>query len=146
MTAALSTAMRDFMLDEGSVKDALNLGFINLYTTPVPAHGDDAPTGSLLCTVSVNSSGTGVTLGAAANGIIAKNASEIWSGINVASGSAAYFRWVQAGDTGVASTTEKRIQGTCGVIGADLNMSSVTLTNGAPQLIDAANIIIPEFA
>ena len=46
MTAIISTGMSDFMLDEGSVKEALDLGFINIYTTPVPVHADDAPTGS----------------------------------------------------------------------------------------------------
>ena len=146
MTAIISTGMSDFMLDEGSVKEALDLGFINIYTTPVPVHADDAPTGQLLCTVSLNSGGEGLTMGDASNRVMSKNPSDIWSGINVNSGTAAYFRWVEAGDTAVLSTTERRIQGTCAVIGADLILSSINLSNGAPQLIDAANIMIPEFA
>ena len=55
----------------------------------------------------------------------------------MAGGTATYYRFVANGDTGVASTTEKRLQGTVGTVGADLNMTSVALTSGAPQTIDS---------
>ena len=88
----------------------------------------------------------GLTLGAAMNGTIPKNASEIWTGLNVAGGVATYFRWVAPGDTAVASTTEKRAQGTIATSGADLNMTSTALGNGATSTIDAASVTMPETA
>jgi hypothetical protein len=53
---------------------------------------------------------------------------------------------VAAGDTGVLSTTQKRLQGTCGLAGADMNMSSVGLVSGATQTIDAATLAMPASA
>jgi hypothetical protein len=145
MTAKISTGFRNAMLDTSSLKAILNLGFIKIYSGPVPATADAALTGTLLTTVSVNSTGTGTTLGAAAAAVISKAAGEVWSGLNAAGGTATHFRWVAAGDTGVLSTTEKRIQGTCGLAGADMNMSSTGLTALATQTIDAANIAFPTF-
>jgi hypothetical protein len=146
MTAKISTAMRNHLLEGGAFKDAVNLGFILYYTGTPPAHADDAPTGVLLSVISVGSTGVGLTLGAAMNGTIPKNASEIWTGLNVAGGVATYFRWVAPGDTGVASTTEKRAQGTIATSGADLNMTSTALGNGATSTIDAASVTMPETA
>ncbi|RZL88830.1 MAG: hypothetical protein EOP82_21680 [Variovorax sp.] len=146
MTLKVSTGLRNAMLDTQSLKTALALGFIKLYSGAVPATADAAVTGTLLTTISVNSTGTGLSLAtAAASGTIAK-ASEVWSGVNAATGTATYFRFIAAtGDDGTLSTTQKRLQGTVGTSGADLNLSSVNLTATAVQTIDAANITLPTF-
>jgi hypothetical protein len=141
----VSTGLRNYIADTGSLKGALNLSKIRILTGTPPATADAAETGTLLSVITVNDTGTGVTLGVAAGGAIPKNAGEVWKGTNLAGGTATYFRWVAAGDTGVLSTTEKRLQGTCGTSGADLNMSSVNLTALAPQTIDAANITVPTY-
>lgn len=142
----VSTAMRNQLLDGGSLKSALASGFIKIYSGTPPASADAAVTGTLLCTISIASGGTGVNLGTASGGSIPKAPAETWSGVNAASGTAGYFRWVAAGDTGVLSSTEKRLQGTCGLAGADLNMSSISLVSGATQTIDAATIAMPATA
>jgi hypothetical protein len=141
----VSTGLRNAILDTGSLKSALNLSKIRILTGTPPATADAAETGTLLSVITVNDTGTGVTLGAASGGAIPKNAGEVWKGTNLAGGTATYFRWVAAGDTGVLSTTEKRLQGTVGTSGADLNMSSVNLTAAAPQTIDAANLSLPTY-
>jgi hypothetical protein len=146
MTAKISTGMRNHLLAGGSFKDAVNNGFILYYTGTPPAHADDGATGVLLSVISVGSSGTGLTLGDAANGTIPKNAVEIWTGVNVAGGVATYFRWVAPGDTGAATSTEKRAQGLISTSGADLNMTSTALGNGATSTIDAASVTMPETA
>ena len=46
--------LRNYMLDTGSMKTALALGFINIYSGTVPATADAALTGTLLTTISVN--------------------------------------------------------------------------------------------
>lgn len=144
MTLKASTALRNAMLSGTGLKTAIALGKINIYAGAVPADADAAVTGTLLTTITLNSTATGLSLGTAASGILPK-AVEVWSGVNVATGTATYFRYVAVGDTGALSTTQSRLQGTCGTANADLNMTSVNLTSGATQTIDAANIVLPTF-
>ena len=137
MAVKVSTGLRNKILDTGSLKSRLALGFIKIYSGAAPATADAAVTGTLLCTISVSSGGTGLTFDtAAAAGVLAKNTGETWSGVNAATGTAGYYRFSAAGDTGVLSTTEERIQGTVGLAGADLNLSSVSLTATVTQTID----------
>lgn len=79
------------------------------------------------------------------DGAIAKNASETWKGVNANSGTATFFRHVAPGDDGTASTTQRRLQGTVGTSGADLNLSSIILAAGADQLISFYNASLPTF-
>jgi hypothetical protein len=94
--------------------------------------------------VSVNSGGTGVTFeSAAADGTIVKESSEVWSGLNVASGTATFYRHVAPSDTGALSTTEARIQGTIGLAGTDMVLTNNVLANGATQTIDYYAVNLP---
>lgn len=141
----VSTGLRNKMLDTGSLKTALALGFLKIYSGAVPASADDAATGTLICTVSVGSTGTGLSMAAsAAAGVLAK-AAEVWSGVVAAGGphTASYFRFVAVGDDGSSSTSQARIQGTVATAGADLNLSSTTLASGATQTIDFFNVALP---
>ena len=144
MAIQLSTGLRNAMLDTGSVKATLDSGFIKIYGGTVPASADDAESGTLLCTVSVNSTGTGITFAAAAaSGAIQKNSGEIWSGVNAQAGVATHYRHIGGADTGASSTTEPRIQGTIGLAGADMNLSNVNLSSAATQTIDYYVVNMP---
>jgi UDP-N-acetylglucosamine enolpyruvyl transferase len=146
MALKISTGLRNKMLDNNSLKTTLAGGFLKLYSGTVPADADAAISGgnTLLCTVSVNSTGTGLTFAtSASNGTIVKNASEVWSGINAASGTATFYRHVTASDTGVLSTTEARIQGTIGLAGTDMVLSNTTLASGATQTVDYYAVNMP---
>jgi hypothetical protein len=145
MALQASTGLRTAMLGSSGLSEQLNLGFINIYSGAPPATADAAVTGTLLCTISNNATATGLTFDAAAAGTLPKKASEVWKGVNAASGTAGYFRFVAVGDTGVLSTTQARLQGTIATAGADLNLSSVNLTSGADQTIDAANFTLPTY-
>lgn len=146
MAIKVSTGMRNKMLDTSPARTLLNLGSIKIYSGAAPASADDAPTGTLLCTVSNNGTATGLTFeAAAAGGTIGKAAAEVWKGTNAAGGVASYYRFVAAGDTGASSTTEARIQGTVATAGADLNLTSTTLTNGAEQKIDYYALALPTY-
>lgn len=136
MTMKSSVGLQTHIAGVGSFKDAFDGGTIRIFGGVAPADANAAETGTLLCVISNNGTATGITFGTAANGVIAKTSGEVWSGTNVATGTATHFRIVAPGDTGAASTTEPRQQGTVGLIGADLNLSSVLLTSGAPQSID----------
>ena len=109
----------------------------------MPATADD-PIGSatLLTTIKNGSAGINFAAGAA-SGVLNKDASETWSGVNAASGAASFFRHVLAADTGLSSTSAARIQGTVAVAGADLNLTSVALTSGATQTVDFYSVAMP---
>lgn len=144
MAIKVSTGLRNKVLDTGSLKSRLALGFIDIYSGSPPASANDAVTGfTKLCRISVSSGATGLSMAASAvDGTLAK-ASETWSGTNLATGTATFYRFVSATDTGVSSTTEERIQGTVGLAGADLNLTSTSLTSGATQTIDYYAISLP---
>lgn len=69
--------------------------------------------------------------------------SEVWSGVNLATGTAAWFRLVRPDDTGALSTTARRIQGAVGTSGAELNLSNINLVIGATLTIDTATFNLP---
>lgn len=145
--AKASTALRNKLLDTSPFRTVFNLGFLKIYAGPVPASADDALIGgthTLLVTISNNSTGTGLTFAAAAaNGAITKNLAETWSGVTIAAGLASFYRLVTAADTGGASTTEARLQGTIATSGADLNLTTVSLLVSTTYPVDAYSVSVP---
>ncbi len=82
-------------------------------------------------------------------GVISKD-SATWSGVNSATGVAGYFRFIQNGDIGhgdlaahALSTTALRIQGAVSTSGAELNLSSTTLTAASTTTIDDGDFTVP---
>lgn len=146
MAIKASTGLRNRLLTTQPLSGALSDGLIKIYSGTPPATADDAVTGTLLCTISVNSSGTGLAFDTAAvNGVLLKSPTQTWSGVNAASGTATYYRHVTQSDSGISSTTDVRIQGTIGVAGADMNMTSVNLVSGATQTVDYYSVGLPTF-
>jgi len=145
MSVKTSTGLRNGMLVTDSFKGLMDGCFLKIYAGTVPADADAAIGGAtLLCTISNNSGVTGLTFDATAiGGVVSKTPAEIWSGNNVAAGTASFYRLETPGDTGAASTTLERVQGTVGLLGADLNLSSVALASGAPQAIDYFTMALP---
>lgn len=142
----ISTGLRNHLMTAGSFKGGLDGSLINIYSGTAPASADDAvPAGAtLLCTVSVNGAGTGVTFEASASaGLLLKAAAEQWQGANVATGTAAWFRLVKTADTGVASTTALRLQGSVALAGGDLNITNTSLVSGATQTVDYFSVLMP---
>jgi len=145
MAIKASTGLRNAVLASNPLRTALAGGQIRMYAGPVPASADEAiGAATLLSTITVNSTGTGINFDAAASGgVIQKAPGEVWSGVNVAGGGATFYRHVLPADDGSLSTTAPRLQGTIGVAGADLNLSSTTLTAGATQTIDYYSVALP---
>jgi len=144
MTLKVSTGLRNKLLDTGSLATLMAGGLIKIYSGTPPASADDAASGSLLCTISLNSTGTGVNMASTATGgVLAKSTSETWSGVVALSGAATYYRHVAASDTGASSTTQARLQGEIATAGAELNLSSTTLTSGATQTVDYYSVALP---
>jgi hypothetical protein len=147
MTIRLSTGMRNKLLDGGAaggIKNALNLGFINIYTGTQPAAADTGATGTLLGTVSVSGGGTGLTFDAAVAGVIAKATAETWRFTGLAAGTAGWYRFWPAGGTPTnTSSTEARIDGSIGTSGADMNVSNLAIEVSQVNTIDSYTFTMP---
>ena len=144
MTLKASTGLRNKLMDTGSMKSIFAASFLKIYSGAVPADADAAVTGTLLCTISIASGGTGVNFATSAvSGVLSKLGSETWSGVNAATGTATYYRHVAAGDDGTLSTTQARIQGSVATVGGDMNLASTALTSGATQTVDYYSVTVP---
>ena len=88
----------------------------------------------------------GLSFGSAAAGVLAKKAGEAWSGVNAATGTAGWFRFVGAvADSGAADATESQIRmdGAIATSGSQLNMSSTSLSASATTTIDSFSLTLP---
>ncbi len=140
MTISTSTALRVSMLAGPGVKPSLDGGEIRIYGGIQPASPDDSLGGAtLLCTVRLNGT-TGVTWDDSTLGLLKIPAAAEWKGTNSNGGTATFFRVCQASDAGAASTSAPRVQGSVGVVGADLNLDTVSLVNGQDTPIRSFNI------
>jgi hypothetical protein len=145
MAFKISTGLRNHLLVTGSLKDALDGGVIRIYSGTEPATADAALAGNtLLCTISNNGAGTGITLdGTPSSGVVSKATGETWKGTNAASGLASFYRFSGLADAGTLSTSEVRAQGSIAAVGAELNLANPTLTSGAEQRVDTYVIGMP---
>lgn len=142
-----STGLRDHLLDSGSFRSAMNSGVINIYSGTAPASANDAIPGgaTLLCTISDDGTGGGLTFeAAAAAGLLQKSAAQVWKGTVANAGLATWFRFVTASDTGASSTSELRVQGTVGIAGTDMQITNPNLVGAAEQKVDYFSIFQPE--
>lgn len=141
MSTKKSTGLCDKLLG-GAGGDTLQnifaLGQVMIYGGTVPGAADDATgegvTSTLLCTVKNYNGGSpiGITFDDSVGGTIAKAVAETWSGVNVAAGTAAFFRLVAVGDDGTLSTTQPRLQGTVIAGGPDaMVLGNLSLSSGA---------------
>lgn len=137
-----STGLRNKLLDTGSWRDIMALCFLNIYSGTRPTSADEVatPGAILLASITVNGDGaTGLSWEAsAASGAIQKLQSQVWQEDSIlATGVATWFRIYEATDNPAnASTTLARADGTVGVSGSDMNLSTVNLTLGVPLTLN----------
>ena len=144
LAAALAAALRT----------ELNGGTLKIFSGPVPANAEAAVDGACVLLAEITESGdgsTGLTFDAPTTGTLSKAAAEDWTclGADVTSGTATFYRFTEAGDTGTgASTTTSRVQGIVGTdpFTADLVLGTTTLTNGVAVPISAFSYNVPEAA
>ena len=144
MTLSVSTGLRNDMFVTGSFKTLMDGGFITIYQGAVPANADASIGGAIpLCIISVNADGvTGLSWSASASNGSIQKAVEVWSGTNIASGVANFWRFWKTGDTTALSLTDRRLQGIAATSGSELIMTNINLTLAAPQNIDYATIAL----
>ena len=144
----ISTALANHIAVSGSLKGALDGFVIRVYSGPEPATADAAiaapPTNVLLCTLSVDDTGTGGTFdGTPTGGILSKDSTETWIGEIIANGTASFFRMVDPSDTGAESPLLNRLQGSVGLVDADFLVRDVRFLKDEEQRVDSCNIGVP---
>lgn len=83
----------------------------------------------------------GLIFGSSASGAVAKASTQVWSFNGIAVGTAGWFRLYSSdtADTGAllsAAPWYPRLDGSIAVSGADMNLSNIAITVGAPNTID----------
>ena len=142
MTIRLSTGTRNALCSTAGFSSIFANGIIEVRTGTQPASADAAATGTLLGTFTLNSGAfvagsptNGLTFAAAENGAVSK--SGVWSFSGIAAGTAGWFRLKgNALDNDALSTTLPRLDGSIATSGADLNLSNISISPGAPSTVD----------
>jgi hypothetical protein len=113
-----------------------NGGTLNIYTGTQPADANTALSGNTLLvtlTFSGTAFGGGVASGSAGSRVVTANANTITAGTAVATGTATFFRILTSGSAAC-------IDGTVGVSGCDLNLSTTAVSTGAVVSVSSFNI------
>ena len=149
MALRVSTGMRNALLSgasgSGGLKAILDGGVLDIFTGAQPASADYVETGTKLVRISSTSGvgGTdGLRFGTAAAGIQPLT-TPAWTGAVTVAGVAGWFRFYGTGGTAGTSATERRMDGNCGISGADLTLTHTTLSLNSTLTITAANITQP---
>ncbi len=129
----------------GSFRDIFKNACIRIYTGTQPASANNAPSGTLLVTITDNNTPNApLKFGEASGGTLTKDPNAVWSGAAVATGTAGWFRLSPLDDAGATDTVTPRIDGAVGTSGAELNMSSTSIVSGAVQTIVSFNVSMTE--
>jgi hypothetical protein len=150
MALRLSTGLCTAMLGTSGIKELLDNGWIDIYTGSQPLTADLTESGTKLATIS-STSGTGVAdgvkLGTAGTGLLPIASTPAWSGVVAAAGVAGWFRFYgSSGTTGGlhgSTGTGIRLDGNCGISGADLTLTHTNLALASTLTITAADITQP---
>lgn len=136
--------------NEGSLAELFKDGIVHIYSGSQPADADSAEIGTKLLEVTVASGAftpgsptNGLEIAAPISGKIGIKASETWSGVGIAEGTAGWFRFYDNKEHTGALDSAVRLDGNCGVSGAQLNMSSTSVTVGATTTIDSFDVTMP---
>ena len=143
--AKFSTGLRNYMLGTGAFKTKMDGGFLKIYAGTVPATADAAlGAATLICTLSESGGVNGLDWDdTPANGVVGKDTSQTWQGVNGATATATFFRFVEAADDGTLSTTAARVQGTVGPVGADMLVANPALVDTETFTLNYFNVALP---
>ena len=131
-------------------KDVFRNNVIRIYSGTIPADGDAAE-GSGVLLLKITLASGAVTPGTATNGndfdtivagLLSKDAN-VWSGVGLADGTAAWWRMYDNGEITGAVSTAKRCQGVVGTSSVTFILSSTTIVTSATTTLDTANFTMP---
>jgi len=135
----------------GSFRELFKNGVMDIFAGSQPASADDDESGyTLLCTITRSSNTftpgdgqNGLNFDPVSAGTLTKRSAETWSGVNDTDGTAGWFRFYDNDKTTGSSSTAIRFDGAVATSGAQLNMSSTSLTSGATTTIDSFAVTLP---
>jgi len=133
------------------LQDAMRNGVLRVYSGSQPTNADSAASGTLLAQFTVDGGtfvhGTatnGINWDNAASAVISKAAAETWKSTAVATGTAGWFRFcANPTDSGGASTTLPRVDGTVGTSGADMLLVTTAITSTYVYYINSSALTLP---
>lgn len=153
MALKFSTGLRNALLESNSFQDIFANGVMYLYSGTQPTDPDAAASGSLLLKVTLaggsfahGTSTNGLNFGSASAGVLPKSSSETWSGACTTAGTIGWFRFcANAADSEPtdADTVRKSFDGSVSSSGAQLLMSSTTVSIGDTRTVDSFNVTLP---
>ena len=125
------------------LRGLLKNGVIRVYSGAQPASPNDAPTGTLLGSVTKDGAAfvegvatNGLTLGAPVGRTVSKS-TDVWKFTGVAAGTMGWFRFqANAVDDDSSSTTLVRVDGSVGITSGDMRVTSVTSAIGSVATVD----------
>lgn len=146
MSYKISTGLSNHLAVTGSLRSAFNAASkLTIFSGSQVADADADATGSgVLCVITGPASAPLEFEAAAVAGVLAKLAAQAWSGTNLASGTATWFRLEETADARGASTTLKRVQGNIGTAIGDMVMIQNVLVSGNVKTIDGGGLTIPK--
>lgn len=146
MAIKASAGLRNGMMVTGSFKSQMDNCTVKIYGGLPPVDADAAiGTAVLLCQFfNGNDGATTLTFSdTASDGVIQKNSTESWTGTVIATGTATFYRLELAEDDQSLGTTHRRLQGSVGVAGADMNLSSVGFVLNEPRNLSYYSVVLP---
>lgn len=140
-----STGLRDYVHAVGSLRQALADSVIRIYSGPVPVSADSVLSGSnvLLCEIT-GESGFFNFAAESVGGVMTKQLDDLLEGEIIATGTPTFYRHVLPSDVGDASTDAIRIQGTVGLAGTDMELSSTSMVAGGSQRLSSHSSVMTE--
>lgn len=130
-------------------RDIFANGILEIYSGSQPADADTTESGTKLLRITATSAAVtpgvatnGLTFDAPSAGVLSKAAAQTWSGVALATGTAGWFRfYTNMYHTG-GGTTKVRFDGSISTSGAQLNLSSVSIVEGATTTIDTFTVTL----
>jgi len=139
------------IVDGGSLREILKNGILVIFegTQPSSAEKDESAY-KILCkitlasgTFSAGSGLNGINFEPVSGGTLSKKSGETWSGVNVATGVAGWFRFYDNDYVTGPSQTAKRFDGAIAVSGAQLNLTNTSLFSGVETTLGTFNATMP---
>jgi hypothetical protein len=141
MALRISTALANSMLNawaNGTADSFFDSAIMEIRSGTIPADADTAPTGTVGASITLPAD----AVAAASAHAIAKSGT--WSDSSAdASITATWFRIRRSGDAGTTNTTDKRMDGTVGTSGADLNLDNTSINITQSVTINSFTITQP---
>lgn len=141
---------RNGLLDTGDLGTLYANGRLDIYSGTAPATASAAETGTKL--VSLTKDGGAFTPGSPTNGFNFSSAASsgvltqdgnTYKGTALATGTAGYFRLYDNDVTTGADASAIRLQGTVGTSGADMIVSTASITAGAVVTLSSFSVTMP---